>query len=110
MILFDVGDIVKIKDEYFEEFCCPKKCMGVVADKPISPYAVVLSYVIEDSGFRIGGKTIHMFPGDENRYRVIYGPDETEEDFSWWEADKFELVTNEIAIAWRNFCEASGWS
>lgn len=108
MILFDIGDIVKIKDEFLDEFCCQGE-WGLPGVMPKSPYAVVLSYNNSVNYYAIGGKTIHLFPGDEKRYRLIYGPDEYKEDFCWWDANKFEKLTNQISRAWVNFCESSGW-
>ena len=100
---FNIGDIVKIKDEYRKDYCD----VGGYADKPRSPYAVVLSTSMCLGYHTIGGKAIHLFPGDEKKYTVYYSPGEDKEDFCSWSANKFELLTNEISKAWRSFYELS---
>lgn len=108
MKIFSIGDIVKIRDEYFEEFCGPKSVMGHYSSEiPLSPYAVVMSYYIGEHGYTIGGKRIYFYIGDENEYRLIYGLGDDKEDFSWWNMCRFELLTNQISNEWTNFCELS---
>ncbi|MFW6130895.1 MAG: hypothetical protein ACOC56_06890 [Atribacterota bacterium] len=97
---FKVGDIVKVKDNYFEEFCCNKPFDNI----SFSPYAKILKVDFDKfyKSYVVSGKRIFFKKENKEKYKVLHFDDDSF-DFAYFDQKMFEHAPDAILRRWTNF-------